>query len=201
MYGINYCLFLVLGSFPCGPGCGCYTDNQERALVADCSSLELTEVPYKLPNYTNWLFLFENNITSLGENVSNLPYLSFLTTIDLSQNNLNQISDRIFSLFTHCYSRLSSLDISNNNLTTLSEKLHDIKSLESVKISVNPDKCQCENLWIKDWLKGSEIASDYQNVTCDWPSGERIFIANLDEKDLDCPSLSSASKMWKILGR
>ena len=168
------------------------------ALVANCSFLGLSEVPFNLPNYTNWLFLSGNNIYSLGENVSSLPFLSFLTTVALSQNKLNHISEKIFSLFTHCY----SLDISNNNLTTLSENLQNIKSLQSVKISGNPYKCQCENLWIRDWLKESKIANDYLNVTCDWPSGERIYLDDLDDEDLDCSSLSGASSsLWKTLGK
>ena len=98
----------------------------------------------------------------------------------------------------YCY----SLDISNNNLTALSENLQNIKSLQSVKISGNPYKCQCENLWIRDWLKESKIANDYLNVTCDWPSGERIYLDHLDDEDLDCSSLSGASSsLWKTLGK
>ena len=167
------------------------------AIVANCSSLQLREIPSNLPNYINWLYLSGNNIYSLSENVSNLPFWSFLRTVDLSQNKLNHISDTIFSKFTH----FRSLDISSNNLTTLSENLQNIKSLESVKISGNPYRCQCENFWIRDWLKGSEIASDYSNVTCDWPSGERIYLDDLDEEDLDCSSLSVASSsLWKTLG-
>ena len=190
--------YIPLGSFPCGPGCKCYTDNRERALVANCSFLGLSEVPSNLPNYTNWLFLSGNNIYSLSENVSSLPFLSFLTTVDLSQNNLHHISDKIFNLFTHCY----SLDVSNNNLTTLSENVQNIKSLKNLKISGNTFRCQCNNLWIRDWLKRSEITNDYPNVTCDWPSGERIYLDHLDEEDLDCSSLSAASSsMWKTLGK
>ena len=90
--------------FSCGYKCRCYTDVLTRALVADCSNLKLIEIPDNLPNYTDWLIVSQNNISSLNEEITQTSFFPHLTILDISENSLDNISNA-FYVFT-CYTNL-----------------------------------------------------------------------------------------------
>ena len=144
--------------FPCGHQmlCRCYTDVLTRALVADCSNLGLVEIPQNLPNYTDWLIVSENNISSLNQEILETSYFPYLTKLDISGNSLVNISN-LFEVYICSISRLSLLDISNNNLTTLPRNIMNISSLSNLWLDGNSFKCICDNFWMRDWLNNSGI--------------------------------------------
>ena len=189
-------------NFPVGPQCRCYTDIQTRALVADCSNIGLVEIPQDLPNYTNWLLVSGNNISSL--NVES-PFYPFITKLVISGINLDNITNGFIDLFTNCGSGLSFLDISNNNLVTLPRNIVNISSLRNLRLTGNSFKCSCENIWIKDWLNNSDIIEDSININCTMTgtSGETIQMIDMNPRDMDCPLPelpTTTANLWKILG-
>ena len=197
-------LLIFSDEFPCGYNCTCYTDITTRALVADCSNLNLIDIPQNLPNYTDWLIISENNISPLNEEILQPPFFPYLTKLDISGNSLDNISN-VFDIFTCCSSRLSSLDILSNNLTTLPTIFQNISSLRSLRLSENPLQCHCENMWMKDWLNNSGIIDDATNISCTMPgpSGKEIRMIDMNPKDLGCPlpqSTLPTTNPWKILG-
>ena len=189
--------------FSCGHQCKCYTDVPTRALVADCSNLNLIEIPDNLPNYTDWLIVSQNNISSLNEGITQTSFFPHLTKLDISENSLDNISNA-FYVFTCCSSTLSSLDISSNNLTTLPTIFQNISSLKSLRISENPLECNCESMWMKDWLNASGIIEDFENISCTMPgaSPRSIPVIEMNPKDMGCPEPESTTtaNLWKILG-
>ena len=187
--------------FSCGNNCTCYTDVQTRAVVVDCSNLELMEIPQNLPNYTDWLIVSDNNISSVNHEILQTSFFPYLTKLDISGNSLDNISN-IFDIFTCCSSRLSFLDISCNNLTMLPTIFQNISSLKNLRISENPLECNCENMWMKDWLNNSDIIENSINITCTMPSGDKIQMIDMSRKDLGCPlpRSTTTTNLWKILG-
>ena len=170
--------------------------------MANCSNLNLTEIPHNLPNYTDWLIVSGNNISFLNQEILQHSFLPHLTKLDISRNSLNTISKEFIDLFVHCYSRLFFLDISNNNLTTLPRNIQNMSSLQSLRFSGNILECICENIWIKDWLNKSDIIEDSTNISCTMPSGEEIQMLYTNTNDMDCPTPESitTANLWKILG-
>ena len=196
---ILYCFFS--DEFSCGNNCTCYTDVQTRAVVADCSNQELIEIPQNLPNYTDWLVVSENNISSVDQDILQTSFFPHLTKLNISGNSLDNISN-VFDIFTCCSSRLSTLDISSNNLTTLPTIFQNISSLKSLKISENPLECNCESMWMKDWLNSSGIIEDFEKITCTMTgeSPRSIPMIEMNLKDMNCPMSTTTINWWKILG-
>ena len=195
----NWCHH-ISDEFPCGYQCTCYTDIHSRALVADCSNLDLTEIPHNLPNYTDWLILSGNNISSLSQKTLRNPFLPYLTQLHISGNSLGNISNNFFDVFSNCLSRLSFLDISNNNLTTLPRNIQNISSLKNLRLAGNPFQCNCDNMWMKDFLNSSDIIEDSGNITCTLSLQEEILMIDMNSEDQDCPSPGIGPNIWKILG-
>ena len=193
-------LFYFSDEFSCGCQCTCYTDVQTRALVADCSNLGLVEIPQNLPNYTDWLIVSGNNISSLNQEILQTPFLPHLTKIDISGNSLTNISNEFIALYANCGSRLSLLDISRNNLKMLPRHIQNVSSLRNLRLSGNPFTCSCGNIWIKDSLNNSDAIDDSTNVTCTMPSGEEIRMIDVNPKLVGCPSPKKPHNRWKILG-
>ena len=195
--------YLFSDEFSCGNNCTCYTDVHTRALVADCSNQELMKIPHNLPNYTDWLIVSKNNISSVNQEILQTSFFPYLTKIDISRNSLDNISN-VLDIFTCCSSRLSSLDISNNNLTRLPRIFQNISSLRSLRISENPLECNCESLWMKDWLTISSVIENPTNITCTMAGSppSEIPVIEMNPKDMDCPIPESTTtiNLWKLLG-
>ena len=192
--------------FPCGHQmlCRCYTDVLTRALVADCSNLGLVEIPQNLPNYTDWLIVSENNISSLNQEILETSYFPYLTKLDISGNSLVNISN-LFEVYTCSISRLSLLDISNNNLTTLPRNIMNISSLSNLWLDGNSFKCICDNFWMRDWLNNSGIVENYTNITCTMSKADakEIRMIDMDPQEVGCPlqeSTALPANIWKPIG-
>ena len=192
--------------FPCGYQmlCRCYTDINTGAIVADWSNLGLVEIPENLPNYTDWLLLSENNISSINEIILQTSFFPHLTKLDISSNSLENISNE-FDVYTCCSSRLSLLDISNNNLTTLPRNIMNISSLSNLYLGGNSFKCICDNFWMKDWLNNSDIIENSTNITCTMSMGDakEIRMIDIDPQEVGCPLPESTlppANIWKPIG-
>ena len=184
--------------------CRCYTDIHTRAIVADCSNLDLVEIPENLPNYTDWLIVSENNISSLNQEILQTSVFPHLTKLDIRSNSLDNISNE-FEVFTCCSSRLSFIDISNNNLTTLPRNIMNISSLRNLQLGGNSFKCICDNFWMKDWLNNSGIVENYTNITCTMSKADakEIRIIDMDPEEVGCPLQEPTllpADLWKPIG-
>ena len=179
--------------------CRCYTDVHTKALVADCSKLGIVEIPENLPNYTDWLIVPENNISSLNQEILQTSFFPYITKLDISSNNLDNISN-LFEVYTCSISRLSFLDISNNNLTTLPRNIMNISSLSNLWLGRNSFKCICDNFWMKDWLNKSGIVENYTNITCTKVDGKEIRMIDMDPQEVGCPLPLPPADIWKPIG-
>ena len=165
--------------------------------MADCSNLGLIEIPENLPNYTDWLIVPGNNISSLDQRA---PFLPYITRLDISRNRLNNISHEFTDLFM-C-TRLSFLDISSNNLVSLPRSIMNISSLRNLRLTGNSFQCNCESLWMKHWLNNSNIIENSTNIKCTMskPLRKEIRMIYMNEDDMDCPSQQSILSPLEIFG-
>ena len=170
--------------------------------MADCSNLGLIEIPQNLPNYTAWIIVSGNNISSLSQETLKTPILPYITKLDISGNRLENITHEFIELFTHPYFRLSFLDISSNNLVGLPRNIMNITSLGNLRLTGNSFQCNCENLWMKNWLNNSNIIENSTNIRCTMSKtpGEEIRMIHMNEDDMDCPSDNPILNSWEIFG-
>ena len=61
---------------------------------------------------------------------------------------------------------VKSLDVRKNKLKILPKLITKVNKTNKLWISDNPYECNCDMLWMKDWLVGTGNGIDKENVTC-----------------------------------
>ncbi len=181
-------MLITVTPVTCKDGCECYYDQQYSANAYRCREMNLTQLPANLPNKTNWVIVQNNTINEIcGE----YRYDKTVTLLDISWNKVNRICSAFIASLIEDQSLLT-LDVSNNNLSSLPMTIEGSEYLEDIQISKNPFMCNCEMLWMIEWLanatspSGSHLVSDYQDVTCGsgyW-AGTKIY--QLDKVKMGC---------------
>ena len=109
---------------------------------------------------TDWLLLSGNNLGSLNKAPD---YLNNISLLDLSSSNITEIKEAAIELIMH---NVKSLDIRGNKLKNLPATIANINIIIKLWISDNPYECNCEMLWMKDWLVDTGNVMDKKNITC-----------------------------------
>ena len=144
----------------CFDGCICYHSVENRANTYDCCDQNLTGLPENIINSTDWLLLSENN---LGNIQQAKYYLSEINHLDMSSSHLDGIGDDVMvALITH----LKFFDVSSNNLTNLSPKIREMGRDTELRLFNNPFECNCDMVWMKDWLMEAKNVKEKENITC-----------------------------------
>ena len=86
-----------------------------------------------------------------------------ITLLDLRSNNIAKIDETVMEVIIH---NVKSLDIRKNKMKTLPELITKANKTNRLWISDNPYECNCDMLWMKDWLMDSNNVMDKENVTC-----------------------------------
>ena len=63
------------------------------------------------------------------------------------------------------------LDIRGNNLKEIPRIIKKTRNMTKLWISGNPYECNCDMIWMKDWLMDSKTVMDKENVNC---SGHKV---------------------------
>ncbi|XP_055692346.1 protein slit isoform X2 [Lutzomyia longipalpis] len=155
-----------LGEDYCPPQCSC------TGTVVRCSRNKLREIPKGIPAETSELYLESNEITMIHPD--RISHLKGLTRLDLSNNQINMLSNYTFSNL----SKLSTLIISYNKLQCVQRhaltglknlrvlSLHgnqisqipdgsfsDLTAITHIALGSNPLYCDCSLKWLSEWVK------------------------------------------------
>ena len=117
-------------------------------------------MPETVLNGTDWLLLSGNNLGSLNK-VPN--YLNNITMLNLSSSDISDIDETVIETIIQ---HVKSLDIRVNNLKEISETFAKSNKTNKFWISDNPYECNCDMLWMKDWLMDKENVVDKNDVKC-----------------------------------
>ena len=99
-----------------------------------------------------------NNIGSLNKAPA---YLSSTTLLNISSSNIQEIE-----VMKNIVQNVKSLDIRKNRLKTLPQIITKANRTSELWISNNPYECNCDMIWMKDWLMDSNNVQDKENVIC-----------------------------------
>ena len=141
----------------CLQNCTCYSLPWQRANVFDCRKKGLTSLPETVLQDTDWLLLSGNNLVSLNKAPD---YLKNITLLNISSSNITEIYE------TFIIENIKSLDIRGNKLQILPRKIKTLNRTSKLWISGNPYQCNCDMLWMKNWLIDAENIMDKNNITC-----------------------------------
>ena len=119
-----------------------------------------------VPNITDLLDLSKNNIITL---CSNRTYLRTVSGLILRTTQLTRVCDNIVGDLRQ--GLLQTLDLSDNRITKLPKEIKFITSFTDIQLSGNPFVCNCDMLWMRDWMAnftyhGRRVVSDYYQVKC-----------------------------------
>ena len=109
---------------------------------------------------TDWLLLSGNNLGSLHKAPD---YLKNITLLDLSSNDITCMDEKVMEVVTKS---VKHLDIRGNNLKTLPKTITKANNMTKLWLSNNPYQCDCDMLWMKDWLIDTGNVMDKEIVTC-----------------------------------
>ena len=109
---------------------------------------------------TDQLLLSGNNLGS----VNRAPdYLKNITLLDLSSSHITEIDETVMEVIVKS---VKHLDIRGNNLKSLPQTIKNVATENKLWVSRNPYECNCDTLWMKDWLIDNKNVMDKDNVTC-----------------------------------
>ncbi|KAM4580712.1 trophoblast glycoprotein [Odontesthes bonariensis] len=113
-----YFLAFVLSCHGCPDKCLCSSQTVK------CQNQDLDAIPSDIPAKTKFLFITGNNISNISE-ASFPTRLEFLTDLDLSGNEVENVDEMVFVNLPN----LTQLDLSNNKIRTFSDRAfpHDSK--------------------------------------------------------------------------
>ena len=185
---------LVVTPLMCGNKCKCYFSHDSIENIMNCSFEYLAEIPrYLLPS-TDVLVMSNGNMGTICNELD----ISHLKSLNLKNNNIIDICDVFIERISE--SNLKQIDLSNNQLVRLSGSFKHLRNLETLLLSGNPFICDCDTIWMSNWLvnftttSGSKIVKDYKNITC--YSGKMIgtHVYLLNSWEMGCYQFAS----WKI---
>ncbi|XP_020295692.1 protein halfway isoform X2 [Pseudomyrmex gracilis] len=198
-------LSLLQTECPKGDGWQCQCDIKRldiiegkpptHAVNVDCSGMQLTELPKKLPQNTISLNVSCNNITVLDDLSTNL-YYEDLREFYADYNNISSINKLEGSKFLDNYALLS---LRYNKITSLptyilSPSAHNKNFLSSrnlVKLGGNKLHCDCNTAkYLKAWLQTRILDAD------------EVMCGNVKEKviDLEPSKMYDSQSVVRLLG-
>ena len=109
---------------------------------------------------TDQLLLSGNNLGSLNRAPD---ILKNITLLNLSASKITEIDETVMEVIIH---NVQSLDIRKNKLKTLPKSITKGNKTSELWLSNNPYECNCDMMWMKDWLIDTRIVMDKGNVAC-----------------------------------
>ena len=128
--------------------------------IFNCESKNLTNLPETVVKNTDWLLVAGNN---LGDVLTVESYMPTITFLNMSSCKVRSISDDVIKVLV---ANLKFLDITKNNLKSLPRAIERATNVTELWISQNPYECNCDMIWMRDWLTGATTVMDKANVRC-----------------------------------
>ena len=145
---------------PCYSGCYCYYSPTQKVNIFDCNNKNLTSLPDRALKNTDWLQAKGNKLGNIDKVKK---YMEDITFFDLRFNEINTITDDVMKSMLK---NSKYFTISNNNIKILPRAVTTAKNNTELYISGNPYECNCNMMWMRDWLVRTTNVRDKRNVTC-----------------------------------
>ena len=163
--------------------CACYYSPYDKANVFDCRNKNLTSLPKNILLQTNSILASGNNFGSI-ERVE--KYMENITHLDLSNSRVSHITD---GAMRSILMKLKTFNLSNNVLKNLPSSVRETNNNTKLWISNNSYDCNCDMMWMRDWLVKTTSVVDKEQVVR--ASGKMIgnmheFLNVFDIKSRNC---------------
>ncbi len=157
---VYYSLYLSAYPLPCLNGCFCFYSIEDDANTVNCSHKNMTQLPDNLLPNTEQLIMVGNDLKTINSVAKDLPHL---VSLDLEKCNISEISTQALQALL-LYS--DNLKLSNNKLQGISSIIKTTKYNTTIWLSKNIFECNCNIMWMRDWLLNATNVMDKDNITC-----------------------------------
>ncbi len=157
---------------PCLSVCFCLYSVVHEANTMNCSHSNMTKLPAKVLPRTELLIMTGNN---LQESTDVKLDLIGVNHIDLRGNHIQKISD---NLFKEVFLIADTVKLSDNYLRQLPSFLQQTKIAATLWLGNNPFDCNCNMMWMKDWLQSTTNVMDKENITCGYGSLKGLSVSH-----------------------
>ncbi len=151
-------LFLAAFPLPCLSGCLCYYSIGDEANTMRCS--HRTNLSAQILPRTEQLVMtgsILNNIDTVNENFIQIKMFDF------QDSNITHISDNVLRMLAH---NTHSINFSRNKLQKVSPFFSMISAQTKLWLGNNLYDCNCDMMWMRDWLLNATNVMDKDNITC-----------------------------------
>ena len=171
----------------CPPKCICKRSH-DLSVYVYCQNKNLTKMPSTVPTGTVVLFLQKNQIST----IQGFSYLGGIKHLDVSDNIISYVHPKALGMLQGAV-----VNLSGNKLAALPSIIKTM-NYSSLDISHNVWKCDCNDIWMKYWLRSrTTFVVKWNQVVCS-SGGDRgspiIYVK--DEKFVCAPLL----KVGEIAG-
>ncbi len=126
----------------------------------NCSFNNMTTLPDILLPRTKLLMMSGNHLGHLDSVPENFPEIKELY---LNRSNIKKISDGVLKILL---GKTKHLHLSNNNMRQISSLLQEENFHTRLWLSENPYDCNCDMMWMRDWLQNASNVMNKENITC-----------------------------------
>ena len=182
-------LYCRLPANLCPVNCQCYRRFISDIRIVDCTKKKMKFIPNILLSTYIEIRISENRITTIPL----AQYSKSVLYLDVSRNSLRTIDRNVFLEMTN----LTYLDVSYNLLTSLPDTLQQ-PQLQSLRISNNPYRCDCNTKWLRNWLdEKANIVQDAPETSCSAENRTGRRMMQVDESEFVCRTMQKEYlTMW-----
>ena len=137
-------------------GCTCYYSTNNQTNIFDCRDKNFTSLPDNAPLYTDQLSASGNNFGNIAKVEK---YMEDITHLDISNSNVSSITDGVMKSMLKNLKTLNVLEI-------LPQSIIEAKLFTELFISNNSYDCNCDMIWMRDWLVKATNVMDKEEVVC-----------------------------------
>ncbi len=154
----------------CSDHCLCHYDQQTKRNIMACVNNTLSALPATVPKFTDWIIMRNLKMSNF---CTNYPYLEeTISYLTIESSSVAHICDNVLKSLWHSKT-MKEISFRKNKLTVLSLKWKTQSSdVERLWLGGNPIACDCDMLWMMNWLQnstgatGHRLVRDYEDVIC-----------------------------------
>lgn len=175
----------------CPKKCFCYQRPINKMVIVDCRGRQLTSLPNRMPSGNLELWFQYNNISKIEQR----NYLQRIEILNLNNNQISDINDVKY------LKNLKQAFFASNLLVSLPSDIQEIP-FNSLNISWNHFRCDCNNLWLKSWLSSvQDKVQGWFDIKCRTYKRNIQAIINIPDTDFKChEEKESLIKYIEIVG-